>query len=362
MDRNTRLKINEKLLLESVGITPNLMFAENRPVQMPLVNTSNDEYNYLEYGYTNDILKEKVKEIFLSYKLYRNVGKLFCSLIDRDIVYPVFTKDNTWDAIIFQNLPYFKQDKATMGFFDTKKNNIVLLLDNLGNAIGNITDTKLFELISHEIIHYFFSNFPGKALKLFLKPLIYFYNNLLFMNEISNREDLKDLLSKYKDKDFPNIKSKSYLTDIISALLKYEISKSNIIRKKEQQDNDATLSTIVNKYSELPQGSPIRTFIDDLESIDLFPAAVKLNRNSKIIFIEAYKRMIKKFYTNQQNESIVLSGKLRSLFYQELFFPSEVISFTSGYVFEQLFSNQLPIENTHPSIIAISNIINNNRS
>lgn len=247
-------------------------------------------------GYTSKMLRKAVMNSFNhKHKVEDQVRKLIRKKVIIPFMY--FKEDNSY--MTWKLLPVDKYNKAVWGWYTgSVDNKIYLSINSLGHVNGNIDKERIFNLAVHELMHMAAFNFYREFFTVFSMHFVKFYKNFI-------RNYFK------KDLDEQNI------LQWVKMLITNEVK------------NDA--SNFAEKY------------ITYLESMNGYFLKNNLNSDKRNFLMTTLMRPSKIFNTLKKNDKYDLQKSLLDSYqtsfdvtppnfvYQELLYPSEVISVYSQF-------------------------------
>jgi len=342
-------------LIEAIGIVPSSLGDDVEEIKLE------DNDSFLSKGYTSSYLKTYVKDnILCGYKIFNDLGKKISLLIDKNIIVPVLTQKRNDSLFIINQLPIYKSEKHTMGFFDPATNKIYLFLSNLSTGgIGNFSDFHFIELIIHELMHYFCANFINDYIELVSPLLIDFFNNLFStLFDINNID--KNLLRNYI---VSNIKLEKNMVDVNNTkyIKKLAASINDLVDwiKNNQSNNIKKSNYSIYKNND----SNIKNFIGIFnlvfsEKEDILQELITINKKFlRPAMLDSYDFIIKKHIKEFKDKDIEFN--ISSIFYQELLFSSEILAIWAGHVIESIIDNQIQINSNNLIVRILNQIIKN---
>jgi len=329
---------------EISGLTPGMMKSGGHDIQE--IELSDDNDSLISKGYTSTYVKNIIKnQVINQSKKFNSISKSICNLIDRDVITPIMFTDNNEYAILVEQFNVYQYEKRIMGFYDTTKNSIYLLLNNVAiGAAGSISNTDIMSLIIHELMHYSFKNAYKKYQDIFDGHMTNFYqkffNDYLFTN--FPKEMIREyLLGLYKLEYNNDTQS---MLDSLNELLSY--AEDHTMNENIAFINFKAIETLFKYLSNNPSND----------------TGVKIGKLSKSSFtdpmLDAYQYIFNQInptlveYRKTRNENVLF----KSVFYQEFIASSEVSAMIAGTLVRELTLQQQSLDKTNPIAEMINSI------
>jgi len=299
------------LCTEISGLTPGMMKHGNSDIEE--LQLGDESSSLLSTGFTSSYIKDSIKEQVIKRSTkFTCVAKSLCDLIDNGIITPVMFSNNDTYALLVDQFNVYNYEKRIMGFYDTEKNSIFLLLNNMSlGASGSIADSSILSLLLHELMHYSYQNVRKDYLEIFDKHIQKFYKTFF------------DIYFKLK---IPEKLVKEYVTTLYDmesdGKVEEMIDATNVILDYAQENGKDEITypnckAICQMFGYLSSG------VDNNTGAKLG----QLSRNHfhdpmleayNIVFKDVSPELYKKYESRKE------TMMLRSVFYQEFIASSEV--------------------------------------
>lgn len=322
---------------EISGITSNLIQGKIEKYKL-----SDDKNSLLSLGLSSPDLKDLLKtQVFEKTKKFNILKNTLTNLVDKDIIIPIIFSNNDDFIHLLNHFKIFEYEKRIMGFFEPEKNQIFLLLNNLSlGPTGSISNTDIFSLVIHELIHYSMKNLTSSFISIFNDYLFSFYKKL-FCNLFSIENIPDDLITNYLnglyilETKFEDKLMFEYLNKILAfAISKMDKEKANIFLK--------LFKTLFNLLSKEPDNETGNKLIEISSKFLEQP----FYKSYKETFFEMNPNL-KNYFNSNKNEN-KRKFSLKSIFYQEFLASSEVIAILAGTLVIELSALQMSLNENNP--------------
>lgn len=282
--------------------------------------------------YTSLKLKRDVLEIVSQTPLgnrYKNILKKY---FDNNIIVPTRYSKKYFQHLFFKTKVFFlgqligfmsnldRLKSGLGGFYCQESKRIYLVMDNMVDIFNNSMDEKIIQLIIHELSHYASlnsrSSYLAKTKKIMLN---WYFNFFLFYLELDAK------LIRQNLKDFSNSIQKFYLNAINfeSQNIKDLSDKKFFIKYIKKQHDLLSQFSKLTKLDEKKFEDKVTNFayIVTYCFLGMYHNAIILLRNDYSYFhscLDAYSAI--ETPTKKINDTF---------FYQEFFFPSEILAVSS---------------------------------
>jgi len=256
--------------------------------------------------YTSEYLKDLYERSILDSKYGKVIYNEIKELLDRDIIVPVWVEKSFLKRTFIKIFGIADPIHSIGAFYSKEDNKIYIFVDNNINVFSWALDDKFVSLTIHEGVHLVSGNKPQRFFSLFKNEFMEFYKNFFydFFNIPKNlKVDLKRIV------EYTYSLERSYLRSFNPK--EYKKILTNTFLKNFEKDSDEYKKTLfkINK---------ITFMIYRVTRDQLFVA------KNAFLFLD-----IKKNLMNSYKKTFGMKPPKDVLFYQECFYPSEIISILS---------------------------------
>jgi hypothetical protein len=256
--------------------------------------------------YSSDAIKSKFLNAIDNQKILRPVADKIENLINRQIIVPAFTNKNLIKLIGHKFLSD-QFSKMVLGFYESSKNKIFILLDNNTKFLIFMNNKELSSLTMHELQHYASRNLKSKFFNIHKNTFRTYFQSFykIYLNIIVP-DNIIDGFVQYvlKNFEYPQNQSTQFLVKFGDIL--FDNLQNRKVSEKDLETQIITMLAVLKMYL-----SNTNSFISSLQSGQDSP--VKLVKS----LTTAYK-------------SLGIRNP-HSLTIQELIFPSEVVCIESQH-------------------------------
>lgn len=337
------MKITKKrtLCTEISGLTPSTM---RNSGDIEEIQLSDDKESLISVGFTSQYIRDIIKnQVIQPTKKFKCISNSLSKLIDNNVITPVMFTNNDTYALLVEQFNVYQYEKRIMGFYDTEKNSIFLLLNNVAiGAAGSISNSDILSLIIHELMHYSFKNLKKDYQLIFDDYMTDFYthyfNNYLYTK--FPKEIIRSYVVALYDLEYTGTSTK--MVDELNKLLTF--AEKNNENNNLCYMNFKALEKLFMLLSKTPDNN----------------TGVKIGNLSKRFFLEQmtasyqyiFEKMcptLSKYHTNRDEQV-----NFKSVFYQEFIASSEVSAMIAGTLVRELYLQQQELDKDNP----ISKMIN----
>jgi len=256
--------------------------------------------------FSSEAVKEKFINAISNQDILSPVKDKIRNLIERQIIVPAFVSKNVIRLIGHK---FFSDqfEKLVLGFYDSSKNKIYILLDNNTKFLFFMSNKALGLLTMHELQHYASLNLKFKFANLHKNTFRTYFRNFYKMYADVNLPDsiIDDIvIFIFKNFEYPKNQSTQFLVKYADII--YD-SFHQYIKDDDQRE-----------YIIRDMMSVLKLYLTDANS---FIASIR-GGNDKVI------KLVKSL--SQSYKSLKIRNP-RSLPIQELIFPSEIIAIESQF-------------------------------
>lgn len=250
--------------------------------------------------WTSNTLKRRFCEAMSDTSKTSPIGPDIKKMVDKDVIIPCFMNKSILRLFLFKVFAA-AGDKATLGFYLQNKNKIFLLIDN-NITFGFASNKRLADLTIHETMHMACNTLKYRYVNIFKDEFMKYYS--AFLKEYFNTKgDISKIAKNYYEFLFREFEFREVTMSQLPKFLE-SYYKTLLPLKRYSQDDELKfekkLANLINY---------IRLYFKDMNE-----------------FIRSVRTNVDIFRSLYRGYTVGLKLRdARSLFVQELFFPSEVI-------------------------------------